>query len=95
MTSGFDIRVLNVRPAGDGSGPVRAYVDVELENGVGKIRVFGCSAIHQDGKPAWVGFPKKPGKTKGKYFPVVELEGKVRELVVAAILDAVHEAQLI
>ena len=81
------IHVTNIRSA-NGSGSVRAYCDVRLEFDLGTQTVFGFSVVQQDGKAPWVAFPQKPGKTPGKWFPVYEADGKLRKLIIAAVLDA-------
>jgi len=66
---------------------VRAYADVSLGVPGGTIVLVGFAIIRKEGKPPFVGFPSKPGTIQGKYFPVVDLQGEVRELVCKAILD--------
>jgi DNA-binding cell septation regulator SpoVG len=70
------------------NSPVRAYADVSLEVPGGNIVIIGFAIVRKEGKPLFVGFPSKPGTIQGKYFPVVDLQGDVRELVCKAILDA-------
>lgn len=82
-----EIRVTNIRSA-SGSGPLRAHCDVCLECDLGKQTIFGFSVVQQGGKAPWVAFPQKPGKTPGKWFPVYEADGKLRQLIIAAVLDA-------
>ncbi len=81
------IHVTNIRGA-NGTGSVRAYCDVRLECDLGTQTIFGFSVVQQDGKAPWVAFPQKPGKTTGKWFPVYEANGKLRKLIIAAVLDA-------
>ena len=81
------IQVINIRKA-NGSGSVRAYSDVRLESELGTQTIFGFSIVQQDGKAPWVAFPQRPGKTPGKWFPVYEADGKLRKLIIAALLDA-------
>jgi DNA-binding cell septation regulator SpoVG len=88
-----EIRVISIRPTNHDSS-VRAYADVRLESDIGSIILHGLSLVQQNGKPPWVGFPQKPGKNAGKYFPVVEVDGKLRELIIAAVLDAFTELKI-
>jgi DNA-binding cell septation regulator SpoVG len=83
----FGISVVNVRPSNSTSA-VQAYVDIRLNFDVGTFKVSGLSVIEKDGKPPWVAFPQKPGKNGNKYFPVVEAEGRLKELIASAVLDA-------
>ena len=69
-------------------GKVKAYADVVCESPDGLIKFYGLPVIQVDGKPVFVGFPSKPGNIPGKYFPVVEAEGAVREAICKAVLDA-------
>ena len=86
------IRAINFRPA-DGSGPARAYCDVRIEFTFGGLTALGFSVVQQNGKDAWVGFPRKASTAKGraldrKWFPVFEADGELRRLIIAAVLDA-------
>jgi len=85
-----NIAVTRIMPSTNG-GPVKAYADVRLDSEVGSLHIRGCSVIESDGKPAWVGLPQRAGKNGKKYFPVIEAEGALRELIVSAILDAYSE----
>jgi DNA-binding cell septation regulator SpoVG len=84
------ISVKTIRPA-NGSGAVRAYADVGLEGDIGTLTLYGFSVVQQGSKPLWVAFPQKPGKTRGKWFPLCEADGKLRQLIIAAVLDAYSE----
>ena len=81
------IRAINFRSA-NGSAAARAYCDLRLETDVGGVTVHGFAVVEKDGKAPWVAFPQKPGKTRGKWFPVFEADGKLRQLIAAAVLDA-------
>lgn len=83
----FDITVPKITPSANGCA-VKAYADVRLDSEAGSVVLHGCSVIDSDGKPPWVGFPQKPGKNANKYFPVIEIEGDLKGLIVKAILDA-------
>jgi len=69
-------------------GPVRAHATVCLEIPGGTLVLYGFSVIEKDGKAPWVGFPQKQGKTAGKYFPVVEAKGEIREQIAQEVLRA-------
>ena len=83
----FEISVINLRPSSSTSS-VRAYADVRLNSDAGSVKILGLSIVETAGKSPWVAFPQKPGKNAKKYFPVVEAEGKLKELIVNAVLDA-------
>jgi hypothetical protein len=70
------------------NSPVKAYADVSLRLAEGMVFLIGFAVVQKDGKPPFVGFPSKPGTIQGKFFPVVDLQGEVRELVCKEILDA-------
>jgi DNA-binding cell septation regulator SpoVG len=70
------------------SGPVKAYADVRIEVPNGELTICGFSIIQKDGKPCFVGFPSKPGNIQGKYFPIFEAEGQIREAICKAVLEA-------
>lgn len=86
-SSARDIQVINLRKA-NGSGSVRAYCDIRIETGLGSETIYGFSVVRQDGKDPWVSFPQKPGKTPRKWFPIYEADGTLKELIIAAVLDA-------
>ena len=88
----FGISVVNVRPL-DSSSAVQAYVDIRLNFDVGTFKVSGLSVIEKDGKPPWVAFPQKPGKNGKKYFPIIEAEGKLKELIINAVLDTYNASK--
>jgi hypothetical protein len=69
-------------------GKVKAHADVTLLLPGGAVHMMGFSVIQLDGKPPFVGMPSRPGKIAGKFFPIIELEGKVQEAVTIAILEA-------
>ena len=83
----FNIVVTKITPSPSG-GSARVFADVRLDSEAGSLEIHGFSVIESDGKPAWVGFPQKPGKNGKKYFPVIEAVGVLKELIVNAILDA-------
>ena len=64
----------------------RAVIRIELPGGV--LVISGFSVIEKDGKAPWVGFPSKQGKIPGKYFPIVEAEGQLRNHIIEMILEA-------
>jgi hypothetical protein len=88
-----EIKVTSIRAANHG-GSVRAYADVFLGTGLGSLTIFGLSVVQQNGRPPWIGFPQKPGKTAGKYFPVIDVDGQLRETIIGAVLDAFNELKL-
>lgn len=74
-------------------GPVKAYADIRISLPDGILELNGFSVIVQDGKPAWVGFPAKAGNVNGKFFPVVNADGNLRERITTAILDAYRDTE--
>ena len=81
---------IEIRPTAK-LGPVKAYADVRMELPDGEITIFGFSIIQKDGKPCFVGFPSKPGTIQGKYFPSFEAEGRIREIICKAVLEAYRQ----
>ncbi|MBI3663399.1 MAG: hypothetical protein HY234_10165 [Acidobacteria bacterium] len=73
-------------------GALRAHADVQFEFPNGTITLLGFAVIQKDGMPPWVGLPSKPGNIQGKFFPVIEVEGPIRERILKAILDAFNMA---
>jgi hypothetical protein len=51
-----------------------------------EIRLNGFGIVKQPGKSPWVGFPENRGQSQ--YFKVVEAKGRIRELIIKAILAA-------
>jgi DNA-binding cell septation regulator SpoVG len=74
-------------------GAVKAYADIRISFPDGSLDIHGFPVVVQDGKPPWVAFPKKPGTTHGRFFPIVEADGKLREQIIDAILDAFRNRQ--
>jgi hypothetical protein len=69
-------------------GPVKAYADVRIQTLRGMLCERGYAVIHKDGGTPFVGFPSRPGNIAGKFFPVVEAEGDIRNELFDAILSA-------
>jgi DNA-binding cell septation regulator SpoVG len=67
-------------------GATKAYADVRLDFPDGEIRLIGFGIVKQPGKSPWVGFPENRGQSQ--YFKVVEAKGRIRELIIKAILAA-------
>jgi hypothetical protein len=77
----------------DGSRPTKAHADVRLDLPGGSITVRGMAVIVMDGKAPWVAFPKRPGNTPGKYFPVITADGEINTAITEAVLTAYHKAR--
>jgi hypothetical protein len=73
-------------------GNVKAYADVKFDLLEGSLQLHGFSIIEQPGKDPWVGFPAKPGNIPGKFFPVVEADGGLKEEIFRAVLRAYRTA---
>jgi len=74
---------------------VRGYADVEVWIGDEVIIIFGLRVIEAGDKPPWVSFPSRKGTTPGKYFPVVEVKGTLKESIADAVLAAYGKALVI
>jgi hypothetical protein len=81
---------VEIRPA-TRPGAVKAFADVDWLLPEGTLMLRGFSIVQTDGKPAFVGFPSKPGSSPGKFFPVVEAEGSLRKTLCEAVLNAFEE----
>jgi hypothetical protein len=84
---------VQIRRTSIAGSKVKAYADVELLLPGGVVRMMGFSVIQVDGKPPFVGLPSRPGKTPGKFFPIVELQGAPLEAVTTAVLEAFERSQ--
>jgi DNA-binding cell septation regulator SpoVG len=69
-------------------GNVKAYADIRIEFPEGELVLHGFSIIEQPGKDPWVGFPSNRGNIPGKFFPVVEADGSLKEEIVRTIIEA-------
>lgn len=64
---------------------VRAFADVTIPLGDdGTITVLGFSVLHGDGRPPRVMSPARKGKQA--WFDIVELAGRIRQTIEAAVL---------
>lgn len=88
----FNISVVNLKPS-TSTPKVQAYADVRLDWDVGSFKILGLSVVKTEGKSLWVAFPQRTGKNGKKYFPVVEAEGKLKELISNAVLDAYESSK--
>jgi DNA-binding cell septation regulator SpoVG len=73
-------------------GPVKAYADVEMRTTNGSLKEHGYAIIQKDQKPPFVGFPSRPGNISGKFFPIIEAEGDIRQAILDQILRAYKSA---
>jgi DNA-binding cell septation regulator SpoVG len=69
-------------------GPVKAYADVTYTTEEGSIQIMGFAVVQKDGKPPFVGPPSRAGTNPGRFFPIVELGGNLRQSIFKAILEA-------
>jgi hypothetical protein len=74
-------------------GPVKARATLRVQLPGGVLVNSGFSVIEKDGKPSWVGWPSKQGKIPGRYFPIVEAEGELRNHINEMILEAYRTAK--
>lgn len=88
----FEISILNVRRP-DSTSSVRAYVDIRLNFEMGALVVYGISVIESDGQKPWVALPTRAGRINKKFFPINEAEGKLKELIANAVLDAYESSK--
>jgi len=72
-------------------GNVKAYADISLNLPEGNLVLHGFSIIDQPGRDPWVGFPAKAGNTPGKFFPVVEADGSLKQEIFKAVLEAYRD----
>jgi hypothetical protein len=73
-------------------GPVKAFADVELRTTNGSLKERGYAVIQRDQKPPFIGFPSRPGNLTGKFFPIIEAEGDIRQAILDRILSAYKSA---
>lgn len=83
------ITVIRVKPYEDSSGALRGWADVRVSiEGQGSVRINGVSILESKKGGYFVSFPQRKDPSHDRYFSIVEVEGKLRE----AIRDAVMEA---
>ena len=81
-----DSIAVELRLSGKPDGKVKAFADVTIPLGdEGTITVLGFSVLHGDGRPARVMAPARKGKQA--WFDTVQLNGRIRTLVDAVVLD--------
>lgn len=83
----FRVSVQNIRPVTVNSSKTRAFCDVQIQlpSGLGVLTICGFSIV-ENGKGPWVGFPQRKGDRT--WFPIVKSDGRIRDLICCAILDA-------
>jgi hypothetical protein len=69
-------------------GPLKAYADVKFHTTEGNLYEKGYAIVQKDGGAPFIGFPSRPGNTPGRFFPIVEAEGDIRNGIIGAILAA-------
>lgn len=68
----------------NGDGAAKGVADVTLLlGGLGEVRLCGLRVIETKGEP-WVAMPSRKGAKK--YFPIVRLDGPVKQIITAAVL---------
>src|SRR5207244_3923719 len=80
-----DSIAIELRLSAKADSKVRAFADVTIPLGdEGTITVLGFSVLESDGRPAKVMAPARKGAKA--WFDTVQLNGKIRALVEAAVL---------
>ena len=69
-------------------GVLKAFAVINFHLPAGALILHGFAVIEQHGKEPCVGFPRKQGATRGKYLPVIEAEGPLRDALAVAIVHA-------
>jgi hypothetical protein len=78
---------VSIRPSSKLSA-LKAHADVRMEIDDGALDMLGFSVIQKEGAAPFVGFPSRQGNTPGRYFPIVEADGRIRKEIIEAILTA-------
>ncbi len=85
-----DITV-DVRLTSKEGSKIKAFADVSIPFGSdGVITIFGFSILHGDSRPARVMAPARKGAKA--WFPVIELTGRVRQLLESTVLAKYEQA---
>jgi DNA-binding cell septation regulator SpoVG len=81
-----DSIAVELRLSGKPDSKVKAFADITIPLGDdGTITVLGFSVLDGDGRPARLMAPARKGKQA--WFDTVQLNGRIRSLVDAAVLD--------
>jgi DNA-binding cell septation regulator SpoVG len=90
-----DSIVVDLRPSSKSDSKIKAFADVTVPLGDdGTITMLGFSVLEKDGRPARVMVPARKGRQT--WFNIVELNGKVRNVVEEAVLTEYerHKSEL-
>jgi DNA-binding cell septation regulator SpoVG len=91
----IEVLVADMNLSPKAGSKVRGYADVEIWVGTEVIVIFGLRIIVVGDKPPWVSFPSRKGTSPGKYFPVVEVKGMLKEMIADAVVAAYGKALVI
>jgi DNA-binding cell septation regulator SpoVG len=81
----FDSVTVELRMSAKTESNVKAFADVTISLGDdGIVALLGCSVLEIDGRPQRILMPARKGKQT--WFDIVELTGKIRSIVEAAVL---------
>ena len=86
------ITAKNLRIATKRESKTKAFcaIEITLPGTLGNLEIDGFSVV-QGEKGFWVGWPQRRGERA--WFDIVKANGKIRELVCAAVLAAYGDAQ--
>ena len=85
------IKVTQITPAKGGTS-ARAYADVRLETDIGELTIYGFCIFEKEGGGRWVNFPHRHrNHGRDQWYPMAEATGNLRQLIIAAIIDAYVE----
>jgi hypothetical protein len=90
-----EVTVANLNLSPKIGSKVQGYADIEIWIGDDAIAIFGLRIIVVGDKPPWVSFPSRKGVTPGKYFPVIEVKGVLKETIADAVVAAYGKALVI
>lgn len=86
----LQIEVLNIRKVST-SRNVKAYVDIGLLFGNGRLIVRSWAVVDNNSGSPWIGPPSVRATSGDRFYKVIEMEGEVEKQITSRIIDAYEE----
>lgn len=82
------VSVIRINPIQDPQGATHGWADVRITTEAGSIRINGISIVESKQGGYFVSLPQRKDKNNDRWFSIVEAEGKLRDQIRDAIMEA-------